>query len=76
MLDGEGGVFLIRSGPGEDAKDIAELTVVAEDMSDEEIMALAGTLSSLAKMMLIELGIMDETDLDPAYSLETKHKLH
>lgn len=71
---GDEGTFTIQDGP--DGKEIAELTIIEPELTDEEIMSLAGTLTAIARMMLIELGIMEEDELAEKYKLETKKKLH
>ena len=71
-----GSAFVIMSGPDEDAREIGELIINEDPLSDEDLMRLAGTLSAIAKMIIVELGLADEDTLDPDFHIDKKSSLH
>jgi hypothetical protein len=72
-----GSSFVIMSGPEEDAREIGELAITEDPLSDEDLVRLAGTLSAISKMILVELGMLKEEDMDPDFQIDkTKNSLH
>ncbi len=67
-----GSSFLIMSSSDEDAREIGELVINEDPLSDEDLMYLAGTLSAISKMILVELGLVEEEDLDPDFKIDKK----
>lgn len=71
-----GASFVIMSGQDESSREIGELVITEETLSDEDLMMLSATLSNIAKMILIELGLVEEDERDPDFHVLDKTQFH